>query len=314
MYIFADHGINRNEYNRVASLVSEEMYNIIKNNIYDHFCFGHDIHLSRLIIFDMLNKNIITNKETLIVTKDRQFLYSSIFENVITFEEFIYSLQKDNIYLNIDNFIFLPRVVGDLLSYVKTTELLYYNYDVYNATYWNCEMEKKITTLNNIEIEKDLQEITKDDNFIIFVIRSFPGTGHIVDEKYKMYLEKLREMTVGKFKLIVFCQENIEIDKEIYDFKINKIKDLACLLLLDNCIYFIGEISGLMEFSYYHHGSNLTILEFHNNCHNKYNDALFKNDRFKNNLMEMWNEKYIHPINHKLCSDFNDVLYKMQLV
>lgn len=59
------------------------MRNIILSN-YKSFCYlGHEIHLTRIILLDLLAKDIIKTDEVKIYTmKDRIFLYSKIFKYV----------------------------------------------------------------------------------------------------------------------------------------------------------------------------------------------------------------------------------------
>jgi hypothetical protein len=306
-YIFADHGINQIEYLKVNEILNEELTNTIKPYIYPHFCFGHDIHVSRIIVFDMLNKNIINNEDVLIVTKDRQFLYSHVFNNILTFEEFIQKIHNSEIIVNKDNFIFLPPVIAELLSLRgENKELLYFNYDVYNKTYWNEKLIENIKNINeNHLLDDKLNNIIKNEKFLIFIIRTFNHC--TIDLNYLNYLSQLRTKSINKYKLILFCVKDFEINEELYDHKINNIAEYATLLTHNNCNFLIGEISGLLELSYYNHGDNLKILEFHNNHYKKEKNFLVST-YFKESISSRWNAKSISPINHKILLDFDEVL------
>ena len=55
---------------------------------YSKMCLGHEIHMTRCIIIDMLVQQRISRDDIIVTLKDRKFLYDSIFNNVITSEEF----------------------------------------------------------------------------------------------------------------------------------------------------------------------------------------------------------------------------------
>lgn len=305
MYIFADHGIDKKSYSSV-NIQDKYIQSIILPYVYDHFCLGHDLHISRIIVFDLLNKNIINNNDTLIVTKDRQEFYNNLFKNIITFTEFIEKINNNEISIDINNFIFLPSVVTDLLYGRSNTELMRINYNVHNNDYWNDKMIKNITTFNKCIFNEELNRIIKD-KFIIFIIRSFD---HLhIDSNYHNYIYNLRQNTLTKYKLILYCYKDIEFNKENYDYIINNVSEYMSLLTDSNCYFVIGEMSGLLEVSYFHHNNNLQILEFLNNTYNKPLDyILFNNNTFKNSIMSNWNNKYIEPINHKLFENFKNIL------
>ena len=51
---------------------------------------GHEIHITRFILLDLLQKNKITNDSVIVtVYKDRKFLYENLFQHVIDWDEFI---------------------------------------------------------------------------------------------------------------------------------------------------------------------------------------------------------------------------------
>ena len=304
-YVFADHGINSKVFQQVKSIISKELLELIEPYVWPHFCFGHDIHVSRIIIFDMLNNEIINNNDTLIVTKDRQFLYNKTFNNILTFEEFCIKIYNNEITLMKENFIFLPKTIDDLLHFRFNNDLLFFNYDIYNTKYWNENLIKYIKNIEKVEIDNSLNNLITNNKFIIFIIRSFDHNN--IDNNYINYINELRNKTIYDYKLIIFCYKDFEINKNLYDYLIKDILILVNLLLNENCYYFIGEISGLLEISYYHHGNNLKIFEFHNNHYEKSDDYLINNN-FQENIMSKWNAKYISPINHKIFNNFTSIL------
>ena len=65
------------------------MNKIILSSNNEKSCLGHEIHITRIIIIDMLNQGFI-NENDLIVVKnnDKKFLYESLFKNVLNFNEY----------------------------------------------------------------------------------------------------------------------------------------------------------------------------------------------------------------------------------
>uniref|UniRef100_A0A6C0LFI7 Uncharacterized protein n=1 Tax=viral metagenome TaxID=1070528 RepID=A0A6C0LFI7_9ZZZZ len=341
MILFADGAID-SEY----VLTTNEYFNDICKGYWNpsHFCFGHDLHIGRIIILDLLNKNIIDNKITLIVKKDRQFLYNKIFDSVITFDEFISSNMHLDI-LTYKDIIFMPKIQEDLLYNRHNTDLLYLNYDVYNNSYWNENMITQITNIKSYIIEDNLSQLINDNNFIIFIIRSHKDFDL---NKYLVYFNKIKIKCENKYKIILYIQ-NINYKKYFNsEYIIDNLELYITLLNHKNCKYLIGETSGGFEIGYYYHNCNLTLLEFkehysryneesikqiimkqskylertddvNNNIDNNaiihfnITDALYyKNDdeinNFKNNIMARWNSKYIYPLNYYYSIDFDKLI------
>lgn len=48
---------------------------------------GHEIHILRVIIFDLLCKGLISQNDIIITMKDRKFFYEKIFSNTSSIEE-----------------------------------------------------------------------------------------------------------------------------------------------------------------------------------------------------------------------------------
>jgi len=311
MFIFADHGIKKNDYNDIKQEINSNILDIISGYIYPHFCFGHDLNVSRLIVFDMLNNNIINNKDILIVTDDRQFLYNQIFTNLINFKDFIKKYQNN---VNENNFIFLPPVVTDLVYWRKNNYLEKFNYDVYNKDYWNDKLVSNIKNINKFKFDSKLESITSQ-KFFIFIIRTLDHSHFIFNPIYIDYLKKIIDVK-GDLKLILYCAYLSDKYKIEADYTINNIHALVTLLQCKNCVYLIGETSGLMEVSYYYHHDNLKILQFPLNHQQLplYNNKWLGNDDFKDNIgnMKGWNRKYISPINHNFYYSFNEIINDIQ--
>tara|TARA_Y100000389_G_C17471290_1_gene531388 strand:- start:7360 stop:8385 length:1026 start_codon:yes stop_codon:yes gene_type:complete len=320
MFVFADHGINEKLFLSVETHINEFLRNKIKDSsqkiIHPHTCFGHDLHISRIIVFDMLNNEIINNRDVLIVDDDRQFLYNQTFPNVINFKNFILKYQNK---VNDNNLVFLPHVVEDLLYCRTNNSLMKYNYDVYNELYWNNKLIEKIKNISKFKLDVNFQNMVEKDKFIIFIVRSF--NHREIDIQYVDYIKKLMDVRQD-FKVILFCAYpgNLQIKG---DYIINNIQELSTLLLCNNCTYLIGETSGLLEMSYYYHHDDLNIFQFPGeykllpalNTNNKknYQENWLGLDDFKKNIASNWGKKHISPIKHYFFFKFDDIIKEMKI-
>ena len=69
------------------------MYIILSkdDNVHTGFsALGHEIHLARFILCDMLHTNFINKDDTIVTySSDRFFLYNNFFINVISYNEYL---------------------------------------------------------------------------------------------------------------------------------------------------------------------------------------------------------------------------------
>lgn len=309
MYIFGEHGIFLKDFKKIP-INNDEVRNLIQPYVYGHPCLGHDLHLTRIIILDLLNKEKINSNDTIIVTKDRQFMYENIFKNIITYNEFVEKLNSNEIIFNEKELIFFPPIISDLLSsrLKPTNNSLYknFNYDIDNSEYWNDKLVNNILNIRKYNINEELNKLI-ENKFIIFIIRT--KTENDLCMEHLNQLKLIREKTNNKYKVILFCLKDSKIDeiisKDLYDFKIKNIQEYITLITHENCYFLLGEISGLVEISYYYHGPNLKILEYRGEYYKEEN--YFKNT-FKNTIFQNWNGKFIEPINHKILKNFDEAL------
>jgi len=309
MYIFGEHGIFLKDFS-VLPINSNEVKSIIEPYVSGHPCFGHDLHISRLIILDLLNKEIINTNDTIIITKERQFLYDNIFKNVITFNEFVEKINSNEIVFNEKEVIFLPKIVWDFfkgnLTHNNNSLYTNFNYNIFNSEYWNKKLENNILNINKYPINENLNNLI-ENKFILFIIRTKEEEDLCMEHCNQLKL--IKDKINNKYKIILYCLKDSRIDeiisKDLYDYKIKNIHEFITLIMNDNCLYLIGEISGLLESSYYYHGKNLTILEYSSFYKG---DKLVKKNLFKENIFAVWNQKYIEPINYKKFINFDEVI------
>lgn len=316
MYIFGEHGIFLKDFS-VLQINSENVRNFIQPYTFEHPCFGHDLHITRLIIFDLLNKEIINSNDTIIITKERQFLYDNIFKNVITFNEFVEKLNSNEVIFNGNEVIFLPILVGNFfnnkLDINNNILKKNFNYDINNSEYWNEKLVNKILNIKKYNTSEELNKLI-ENKFIVFVIRTKTENDLCIEHLNQLKL--IREKTNNKYKVILFCLKDSKIDeiinKDLYDFKIKNIHEFITLIINDNCFYLLGEISGLIESSYYYHGKNLKILEYVNVNHYNFPKKKTFNYAFRDNILARWNAKYIEPINFQQFVTFEEALISIE--
>ena len=65
------------------------MRNLILSNSATGGCLGHEIHITRFILVDLLLQHIITPHDTIVTANDRKFLYTKIFTTVLNINEYI---------------------------------------------------------------------------------------------------------------------------------------------------------------------------------------------------------------------------------
>ena len=119
-------------------IVSKQVNNCHSGNN----ALGHELHISRFILCDMLNRSIINKSDTIVtVNADRFFLYSLLFNNVITFTDFINKNINESNILDLTLFSNPPSFCNDDISslrdktgyliepYIKTVQPFIRNFD-----------------------------------------------------------------------------------------------------------------------------------------------------------------------------------------
>jgi hypothetical protein len=113
--------------NHPQHLVIKENGNI--TNRYEKMCLGHEIHLTRFLIIDMLVQNRISKDDIIVTLKDRRFLYSKIFNNCITEEEY-WSIDRNGY-----NIINLTQVTCADIPVQEWSILQYFNHQTLKRFY-----------------------------------------------------------------------------------------------------------------------------------------------------------------------------------
>jgi hypothetical protein len=233
--------------------MDKQIYIIVskKCNVYGHgfvSALGHEIHLTRFILFDLLQKNLINSNCTIVTLyEDRFFLYDNTFKNLLTWEDFDKNLN------NLNNHII------DLTYYsvVSTQEEIIPEFINLN---YNLKLFEKTDTfteyINNIHFYElnnnlDYSNIIKE-KFIVIHWRT-NITRLTIDKKENLL--KIRKI-IDKLKkeydlnIVIFSVEKLDIDLENV-FIINNLQIYASFLNHENCDLFISEWSGGGQLSQY---------------------------------------------------------------
>lgn len=246
---------------------------ISKNNDNNYHCqfeaLGHEIHLGRYILMDMLNGKYIDNNNYIIVTArlERKFLYSKLFDKIISYNDFIKLNQEDK------NIIY----IWPFLNGVK--ERISKNYIDDFKKKNNYPIEKVLfTEMNKLEINYLLNKIDyqliEDDNLIkekyIIIHHRVIDYNKISNNNISnnnIFTQKIVNYIMNNFNynIIIFSSDsNIKFNCE----DLNRIKyinslDLYCSFLNnDKCLCLISELSGGGEISQYCH--NKLIIHYNN--------------------------------------------------
>ncbi len=268
---------------------------------------GHEIFFTRKIVLILLSNNLIKD-EYIIVTayNDRKCLYSNIFKNVITFNEFIAhnSLLNENVidlcpYL-LSLFAVEEKILkeigapnGKTISCLKKLGLNEENL-CDNKIFQNCNTE----TLNNlccninfIDLNNTIFKNIIQSDFIIIHIR--PTT------KYLDYIYNL----IDNFgiKAVIFTQLSNIPDKYLHT---SDLQIYASLLNNNNCKFFMSEWSGGGQLAQFCCKSKiLYYFDFYPQTYFNYNEQTYRECNDKN-FFECWD--HYNPINCKRVFLKND--------
>jgi len=126
---------------------------------------GHEIHLTRFILLDMLNKGYINNEITLVTCNiDRKFLYTKIFNNIISYDNFV------NMEINNNNVINLWPFTMPLLHEIDVKYINEFKnkseYPIEDILY-NTNLNYLNNLIDKIEFQSINENIYKNNLFYI---------------------------------------------------------------------------------------------------------------------------------------------------
>lgn len=238
-------------------------------------CLGHEIHITRIIVLDMLLQNKINEDDIIVTFDDRKFLYNQIFKNIINY--------KNYLELNKDNFIIIPIVIYNghyVRKVINIKEFNIINYTIPD-TFYTEEFKKLCGKIDFLNLYDNL-----DYNFInnLFIV-----IHHRFNQNIDKLLNILYIIKKINIKIIIFNHQILQLKDKINDNNIIYIDNLqvyASLLNNINCKLFISEWSGGGQLSQY--TCNSTILYYFDNYLDHYNPLIDNKDREKNSIISKY--------------------------
>jgi hypothetical protein len=212
----------------------------VSGDLNSYYELGWEIMVTHYRIKKFFYENKISNKDVIVTTnEERKFLYESIFQNVITWEDFLKIDTEDN----------------EVVDLVNLSTM----HDFHNE-YINYEPEIDNQELNNIlfSFKKDINNISNNGSkkYVCLQFRNRDwSTERNVDKNFFSDLikyfndEKKIHVYVMGFGSEVFCiNENITyVDLQEFTSLINN----------ENCLFFYSSMSGPAHLSYFFGHKNL---------------------------------------------------------
>jgi len=272
------------EKNQIYIIVSK------KCTIYGHGFvnpLGHEIHLTRFILFDLLQKNMI-NLECTIVTlyEDRFFLYNKTFKNIITWDEYVNNKKTDK---NIEIDLTYYSCVSTQNDQIKEFDVLNYHLNTFERTQ---QFVNYINDLNFNDLTKHpvYSDIINEKFIVIHWRTNIIGLSKDKIESLLRIINKLKENF--DLKIVIFSVENININLENV-YVINNLQLYASFLNNKNCDLFISEWSGGGQLSQY--CCNSKIIYFFDDYPSHDYEIHYKNYQqcgdLNNNIFACWDFK-----------------------
>ena len=214
----------------------------IKNKHTSSSALGHEIHMSRFILFDLLQKNIIDINSIIVnISEDRFFLYNKLFKNMITYDNY------HNNHKNKENIATIDLTKSMHLSNDAIVEVIDYNLNLFERT------EKFINYVNDINFNDLTNHSCYSDiiNEKFIVIHWRTNIIELSNDKKNSLLRIIKKLKENfDLKIVIFSVENININLDNVYF-INNLQIYASFLNHKNCDLFISEWSGGGQLSQY---------------------------------------------------------------
>jgi len=272
------------EKNQIYIIVSKKCSN------YGHSfenALGHEIHLTRFMLFDLLQKNVI-NLDSTIVTlyEDRFFLYNKTFRNIITWDEYVNNKKTDT---NTEIDLTYYSCVSTQNDQIQEFDNLNYHLNTFERT------DKFINYINDINFN-DLSsypcysDIINEKFIVIHWRTNIIGLSKDKSESLLRIINKLKETL--DFKIVIFSVEHININVENVYF-INNLQIYASFLNHENCDSFISEWSGGGQLSQYCCNSKIIyFFDDYPSCDYEIHYENYQNHaNQKNNIFACWDFK-----------------------
>lgn len=273
-------------------IISKDHYNCEPDRYIS--ALGHEIHLQRFILFDLLQKNKISKNDTIVLySLERSFLYNNVFTKILSWEKY----KKE--YINEKNVIDLS-----FYSYHSTKDILLDKFIEFNYSFTDykktIEFKNYINNINYINLDNDYKEVISKKYYLIHLRFKFDK------KKLIMLLDKIREYST--YQIIIFCcDDNINLSKDYNIIFIKNLQLYASFLNNKNCVLFISEWSGGGQLSQYCY-NGLILFYFDNYKSNNYeiNYLDYQNNaNLDNNIFNYWDFKSTTKCERKYFKTLN---------
>lgn len=250
---------------------------------------GHELHISRFILCDMLNRSLINTSDTIVtLSSDRIFLYSLVFNHVITFDEFIQKNINENNIIDLTLFSNPPSFCDNDITRLKhKTGYLIEPY-IKNVQPFIRNFDHILNKFNYVHIHSDL--CCKPFHIIHHRFDKYNNKMSLNQDYTRKLVHVMKNLFVN-YNIIIFTSDNSLIINESVVKFVNKLEVFASLLNHEECKGIISEWSGGGQVSHY--------------CHNK-NVYYYFNNYEENNYCNL-KDTYLYEANNNnlyLCWDF----------
>jgi hypothetical protein len=242
---------------------------------------GHEIHITRPILLFLLSKNLITTLDTIVTrNKERFFLYSSIFKNVIEYNEF--NEDKQEYYYLTDLNTMCEGLDQDLLKIEKRFNILldvrHGNVKIRNSFY------------DNLVLKINYYTIFEEKPFIVVHNRHVNYEGYYNMEN-NVSMTKQIVNTILKLNIKVYIFTNVieKFENNENVVTINDVHTYATLMNHNKCLAVISEYSGAGQLSQYCHNKEIYYYKNNYNIYENYDDLIGANH--ENNIYYKFDTK-----------------------
>lgn len=270
---------------------------------------GHEIHISRPILIFLLSRHLITTNDIIVTkSKERFFLYSEIFKNIIEYNEMDFNMNNDLIcditHLNSLLWPTLPHLVLDvfdieqkfnILKQIRTNDIIVKT-ELYN------DLVKKINYIDIGEIQKNYivihHRLVKYDNGS----NNVNETMHIILKIFEKYPD---------LDIVLFTINYVGFPRHPRINVVSTIDRYASYMNHAKCKAVISQFSGGGQLSQYCHNKFIFYYHKHygfsnafsraNSDTNIYNDFDYKKNTNANVFMF---NNYIHLSDNIISDSF----------
>lgn len=237
-------------------------YFVVSQHTQQHSAYsalGHEIHLARWIVMDMLHKNYINPFEDVIVTNhdDRKFIYTKIFSHVLSWNEFnIENLKGDRVIISI-----WPFVVSTPSELSESDFMVFEqkcSYPIRSLFYgpFSRDYDQLLSMIDYPPVESPPRE------FFIVHLRMFNKPANLqVELNLRNFYQILSFLSIQypENDVIVFTVYKGDLELGDNVRLIDQLDAYASFMNHDKCMAVISPISGGGEFAQYCHRKHIHI-------------------------------------------------------